>query len=208
MKVKVILCYDRLVGELEIAYRKRRKRQNIEKIVLGTIKVTGIMAFALLAPNALRVLEQIDPSYKRRKKNPKYTVNNSISKLLDRKLITFEVTPKGKFIRLTELGKSRLKTLDLERVLPYQKKKKWDKRWRVIIFDIKEERRAVRDKIRGQLEKIGFYKLQNSVWVYPYDCENLIKMIKADLRIGKDVLYIIADTIENDRVVKQHFELK
>lgn len=196
------------MSELEVTYRKRRKRQNIEKIILGTVKVTGLMAFALMAPNALRVLEQIDPTFKKRKKNPKYTINNSITKLLDKGLITFEETDRGKFIRLTKLGKERLQRFEFEKVLPHQQKKKWDKRWRIIIFDIKEERRPIRDKIRIQLMKIGFYKLQNSVWVYPYDCESLIKMIKADLHIGKDVLYIIADTIENDGAVKRHFGLK
>lgn len=194
-------------NNLESEAKSKRKRQNIQKIVLGTVQAAGILSFSLLAPNALQVLEQVDPNFKKRKKNPKYTIDNSISKLLTKKLIAFETTSRGKCIRLTPLGEKTLRELNFDRVHQQQRKKKWDKRWRIIIFDIKEERKHIRDKIRYQLERIGFYRLQNSVWVYPYNCEELITMIKAELHIGKDVLYIIAETIENDKAVRKHFNL-
>ena len=41
----------------------------------------------------------------------------------------------------------------------------------------------------------------------PYDCEELIAMMKVELRIGKDILYIIADSVENDRWVRKQFNL-
>jgi CRISPR-associated endonuclease Cas2 len=85
--------------------------------------------------------------------------------------------------------------------------KKWDKKWRVLIFDIPESRKSDRDKIRNSLLSIGFSKLQNSVWVYPYDCENIISLLKADTEIGDRVLYIIAEAIENEDELKKHFNL-
>lgn len=54
---------------------------------------------------------------------------------------------------------------------------------------------------------IGFLKLQDSVWIYPYDCEELVALLKADFRIGKDILYVIADSLENDGWIKRHFGL-
>jgi len=55
--------------------------------------------------------------------------------------------------------------------------------------------------------QIGFVRLQNSVWVYPYDCEDLVKLLKADFRIGREVLYVIADSIENDMWMRKEFSL-
>ena len=61
--------------------------------------------------------------------------------------------------------------------------------------------------MRRTIESVGFVKLQQSVWVYPYDCEDFITLMKADFKIGKDVLYVIADKIEYDRPLKEMFEL-
>ncbi len=57
------------------------------------------------------------------------------------------------------------------------------------------------------MREIGFVRLQDSVWVYPYDCEDFIALLKAELKIGKDVLYAIADTIEHDKGIRRHFNL-
>ena len=82
-----------------------------------------------------------------------------------------------------------------------------DKKWRVLAFDIKEYRRDTRDKLRKTLVSIGFERLQNSVWIYPYDCEDLIALAKADLRIGADVLYMIVERLEHDKHLREHFSL-
>ncbi|KKU67532.1 MAG: hypothetical protein UX89_C0014G0002 [Parcubacteria group bacterium GW2011_GWA2_47_16] len=109
-------------------------------------------------------------------------------------------------LRLTPKGETKLRQLKL-REYKIKKPKRWDNKWRVLTFDIREERRATRDKIRRTLTVIGFIRLQDSVWVYPYDCENLTTLLKADFKIGKDVLYIIADSIENDSWLRKQFSL-
>jgi len=85
--------------------------------------------------------------------------------------------------------------------------KHWDKKWRIVIFDIPEKRKAKRHILRDSLIKIGFIKLQQSVWIYPYDCEELVVLLKADFQLGKEALYLIVDTLENDSSLKMHFHL-
>ncbi|VAW19183.1 hypothetical protein MNBD_BACTEROID05-1044, partial [hydrothermal vent metagenome] len=70
-----------------------------------------------------------------------------------------------------------------------------------------ERKRGVRDKLRKALVNFGFIKLQNSIWVYPYECEEFITMLKADLKTGKDILYIVADKVEYDKNFKGNFKL-
>jgi len=53
----------------------------------------------------------------------------------------------------------------------------------------------------------GFVRLQDSVWVYPYDCEDFTALLKADLHIGREVIYIIAESIENDGWLREQFNL-
>ena len=55
---------------------------------------------------------------------------------------------------------------------------------------------------------IGFKRLQDSVWIYPYNCEEVVTLLKADLDVGKALLYMIVDTLEDDEEIKKYFDLK
>ena len=77
----------------------------------------------------------------------------------------------------------------------------------MVIFDIWERRRGVRDKLRRTLEKAGFRRVQDSVWVCPYDCEELVAFLRADLRLGEGILYLIAEGVENDAKLRKLFGL-
>jgi len=194
------------MGSLEKEVKIKTRKANIQKIVLQTIAVAGLLSVAVLAPNALTVLKQFEVG-KLRKKNPKYVINQSVERLLEAGLISFKQTDRGKFIRLTREGEAKLRVFEVNE-FKFKRPKRWDGKWRVIIFDVKEERRSTRNKIRRTLSAIGFIQLQRSVWVFPYDCEDLITLIKADFKIGKDVLYMIVDTIENDKSLRNFFGLK
>src|SRR3989338_16907 len=73
------------------------------------------------------------------------------------KRIIFELTDEGK----AEAGKIKLK-------LEMAKRKRWDGKWRIIIFDVPEKMRGKRDLLRKELIAFGFMQLQKSVWAYPY----------------------------------------
>ena len=57
------------------------------------------------------------------------------------------------------------------------------------------------------MQECGFLRIQDSVWLYPHDCEELITLMKAELRTGKDVLYAVVESIENDGWIRKHFGL-
>jgi len=179
------------------------KRVPIEKILLYTIAGVGIIAAVAIAPGvgpALRVF-----GFGKRTYSNRY-VGRAITRLSDKGYITFEEKRRGKFIRLTPAGKKQLENYKRKEVA-IPKPQKWDKKWRIVIFDIPESRRAIRNKLRSTLLSWGFIRLQNSIWVYPYECEELITMLKADLRVGKDILYVVAEKVEYDKNLKGRFSL-
>lgn len=65
----------------------------------------------------------------------------------------------------------------LEKCFPLIKlcQKKWDGRWRVVVFDICEKSRPKRDRLRWRLETLGFGMLQKSVWINPYKVGKEVK---------------------------------
>ena len=109
-------------------------------------------------------------------------------------------------MRITQKGHAELNTHVLSLARPHRLKK-WDHKWRVLIFDIPEKRKGLRLKIREQLKAAEFMRLQNSVWIYPYPCEEFVVLLKAELRVGKDLLYMIVDSLEGDDKLRTAFKL-
>lgn len=191
--------------EAEERLKKKIRNSKIHKVVLSVLYSAGVLAIALAMPNMLSMLKHLDTDKKRRL-NRKYVVNSAIKRLRDKGLIVWNETDKGVFLRLTNEGKKAVELIERNN-FKITKPKKWDGKWRVVIFDIKETRKGTREKLRRTLIQIGFIRLQNSVWVFPYSCAEFITLIKTDFKIGKEILYIIADTIENDRFARKHFNL-
>lgn len=181
---------------------RRAKIAVVQKAVLYALAAAGGLTMALVAPNALQVLKQFGlVGHKHRRHS---TVNRSVVRLKNAGLV---VADEGGFVILTKKGERRL--AELER-MDYQlpKPEKWDGKWRIVSFDIKERRKEVRALLRTTLEAVGFVHLHHSVWVYPYDCEDFLALLKADYHVGVEILYIIAEYIENDGWLKRRFNLE
>ena len=194
------------MGQVEKETKEIRRRSHIQQAVVLTLYGATILPMAVFAPNALKLLKGIDPNLAKKRK-PAYRIQQAATRLEQRKLLARRLTKDGWKIQLTPAGAKYANRLhNAERIL-IKKPRKWDGRWRIVIFDVWERRRAVRDQLRRMLVKAGFRRVQDSVWVYPYDCEELLTFLRADLRLGKGILYIIAEGIENDRQLRQWFGL-
>lgn len=191
------------MGEIEQKVRANIRRSKINSAIIATVAIGGVLAIGAVAPNVLGALGKLG------KANPqqKQGVGRSLSRLIRYGYIKVEETSSGKRLRLTQKGERYALRLGTGSLVP-KKPKRWDKKWRILIFDIPERRKGTREQIRRALISLGFFRLQDSVWVYPYDCEDIITLLKTDFRIGKDVLYIVADVIEYDLPLRKHFELE
>lgn len=193
------------MGQLEKESKKRTRKANLQKAILAAIFAVGGLGVALVAPKMTRVLAKLEPEFMKSKFR-KYSFNRSLERLKKNGLILWEKTDKGNFAHLTPKGKAKLRQLEMNDY-KIKKPRRWDGKWRLLAFDIKEERKSLRNKVRHTLRQIGFIRLQDSVWVYPYDCEDLIMLLKVDFKVGKDLIYIIADSIENDKNLCKEFNL-
>ena len=71
---------------------------------------------------------------------------------------------------------------------------KWDKKWRVVIFDIPQELHKERVKFRKKLKYLGFIMLQKSVFIFPYPCSEEVGDICKDLGVGDYIDILIAES--------------
>jgi len=183
----------------------------IAKDILLIMAVAGILTIASTSPNFLYNLARAILKYKNGNKKYKYSevkqIARSLNGLNKNKILILKES-NGKFtVRLSESGKKVIKEIQFEN-MKIEKQKVWDKKWRVIIFDIPEGRRKVgRDALRSKLKKLGFYLIQKSVWVYPYPCEKEIQLLCEIFEINPYVNIITAEKIYNDDLVKKYFRL-
>ena len=192
------------MGKMEDRTKRKIRRTKIQQAILTTIFLAGFVSIAVLAPNAMVMLRSLGLKDTRRRQ---YTIKSSINRLITNGYIRYENRNGLKVAILTPLGKQVVDVL-VKHDYKLNKPKKWDGKWRIVSFDIWEKRKDVRLRLREILLKIGFVKLQNSVWVYPYDCEDVVNIVKTELRLGRGTLYIIADQIENDHSLRKHFNLQ
>lgn len=193
------------MGSIEAAARSERRKGYLQDAVLASISVAGMLALALVAPNTLQLLG----GFGARKRRFGEQARSAANRLASKGYVKFVTVRGRKYIQITEAGQRALERAEKRAQLraDLAKPKRWDRRWRMIVFDIPEQRKSMRDRLRETVQSFGFLRLQDSVWIYPYDCEELIVLIKADLRIGKEVLYAIIEKVENDGWIRKHFGL-
>jgi len=111
-------------------------------------------------------------------------------------------------IILTKKGEKRL--LEAKRLeFKLKKPKVWDKKWRMVMFDIPESNRTGRDPIRKQLYKFGFLRIQRSVFIIPYSCQDLIDSLRDYFRLADGELYIFeTKVIEGEKTLLEYFKVK
>ncbi len=191
------------MGILEKKSRNERQWGAFQAALI-TAAALGVVVFvATTMPNAVQLLRYF-PGYKKGARF-NYQVKSALSRLTTKGLIMFVEEKGRRYARLTDAGKRAL-AFEQARIGAV-KKKRWDRRWRVVTFDIPERRRKSRTRLRIFMQKCGFVRLQDSVWIYPYDCEDLIALAKTEFHIGADALYMIVDKLERDKYLREHFGL-
>ncbi len=128
---------------------------------------------------------------------------------LERKEI-IEVEEKGNevFVRLKDKNNSTVIKYSIKALLDFKKKeKKWNRKWFLVFFDVPETQRNKRNYLRKYLLDIGFYRYQQSIYIFPYECEKEITLIKKIVEGAKYIKYIIAEKIEDERAIKTYFKL-
>lgn len=97
--------------------------------------------------------------------------NEWVEKTSNDNEIYYQITPKGE------------KAVD-KFLKPLKQTGKWDGRWRLVMFDIPESKRDIRDRLRRALTNLGLGILQASVWISPNDIKDEIREIAERLELG------------------------
>lgn len=178
----------------------------MRNLILRTLAASGVMSIALVAPKTLTLLKKLDRAASNRKDLYR-RITQSITKLEHSGLVQTSGERGHRKIVLTKKGHTIIETIHAnEYRIP--EPAFWDGKWRVVMFDIREKRRRARSQLRSLLSGVGFLRLQDSVWVYPYPCDEFIGLVRTHLKSGTgEMLSFVAEALESDKKLREHFRL-
>ena len=178
----------------------------MKNILLRSLAVAGIISVALVAPKVTRLLKKLDRPAKNRSQLYR-RINQGISRLEQTGLVTVSGEYAQRRVAITEKGRKVLENIEFgEYEIP--EPAFWDGKWRVLIFDVIERRRRVRNQLRRLLQGKGFFRLQDSVWIYPYPCDEFVSLVRAHLKSGVgEMRSFVAEALESDKSLREHFRI-
>lgn len=196
-KAKILFAEDRLTLSEKLA--NKLDQYPHAKIILNLLAAGCVLTLAAVSPGSASLLG-IWKSFSKRR------FRQAIYRLRQQKFV--KITGKGEqqtvIITIKGLNKSLSYRINNMRI---KEPKKWDGKWRLVIFDIQDKKRRYRDIFRNKVKALGLWPLQKSVYVYPYPCFNQIEFLRQIFGVGLEVKYIVAQKIEDDEYLRNHFRI-
>ena len=178
--------------------------KSLTKEILFMAAVGPILLSSFFLPNAPQILKPLIKWRKNWGKIDRRRIQDAINRLNNKRLI--ELTENGDelYIKITANGKNLIKNFDYDN-LELSRPKTWDKKWRLVIFDIPEKKRKERLALSKKLKDIGFCPIQKSVFIYPYNCRDEIDFICEFLLISRYVNYCVVEFLDKREGDLYHF---
>lgn len=112
------------------------------------------------------------------------SLRSAVARLKNRGLVKSDVRQGRVILRLSNAGRDWvLKKSD-------QDESSWDGIWRLVIFDIPESHRKVRQTLRNKLKSWGFVLWQKSVWAGKQNLTQELRKLVLELGVNDWVLVI------------------
>ena len=189
----------------KLKYYFRKPKGEIAKDILSWLAIAGVIAIAATSPYFIRALLR---TWVKGKQYKQRSLETAFQRLRKEGSIAIERKRNHYAISLTQAGKKKagLFQIDSLRIL---KPKNWDRKWRLLIFDVKQNERWKRDVLRSFIKRLEFFQLQKSVWIHPYDCKAEVELLQELLGFTtSEIKLITAEDIGKDETkLRQKFKI-
>jgi CRISPR-associated endonuclease Cas2 len=168
-------------------------------ILEGLWEIGGDLLFALPRP----LESKYTWAYRLRHANLN-SYQHAVSRLRNNGYIQIVKKNNQKFLRLTQSGELSI----LMQKAKIHKEKIWDRKWRILVFDIPENSKEKRALLRYLLKRNNFFKLQASVYITPYSFNREAIIYLKNSGLMDYIRILRVDEIDDDRSLKKYFGLK
>ena len=126
-----------------------------------------------------------------------------IKRMQNSKLVEVKEEKGVPIIKITHKGKQKLLRYKVDEMVLDESS--WDGKWRLIIYDVASTKRANSEMFRTILNKLRFLKLQRSVYLTPFKCEDEIEYLRLLFEIGNEVQILKVGSLENEAAYRRYF---
>lgn len=175
--------------------------EKIAETILGAMVVSTVVTVSPVAGIAGFFLAVGAVPYLFRKND----FNREVRRLQKKKYVALTKTEKGWLVKILKKGRRRYTEIQMAN-LRLPKNREWDQKWRLFIFDIPEKIRSRRDSLREKLKSLGFYNIQRSVFVYPFDCQKELEFIANYYNLEQFTTYSEVSHTDIDRELRKYFK--
>ncbi len=187
---------------------KKKAKESFSHKLLKTIALSGAVVIASANPCfGIRAIHAFRRDLERKKW---WEFKKAINDLGRRKRLNVTQNSDGTYtLEITQIGRSIIEKYDLDN-LKIKNPKEWDGGWRIISFDIPQEKKAARHALLSMLKGLGFIMIQKSVWAHPFECRHELAVIAKAFGVEPYVYSFEAWGFDNDKLykLKKSFELK
>ncbi len=196
------------LSEEQIAALKRTA-----EVALAVVAAAGIATIAITAPNVLQAIDKLFLKKHRRRLNTREARQKTSQAFFYLKrsgLIELKKDGNDWKILLTSLGKNKIRKIQSDiRVIP--KPKTWNHKWWLIAADIPTKSyRQGADMLRRKLKDLGFFPLQRTLWLFPYDPRAEIQFIASQYNISQFITAMEINRLdkEDEQKAKTYLQSK
>ncbi len=185
--------------------KEKRKRLGPKAQKILILLQAGITISLTTRPDvAVNVIKGV---FKDLEKIDHRTLNNAIANLYRSKLIDYKENPdKTVTLNLTDNGKIKALQYNPD-AISIKKMDKWDGMWRLVMFDIPERFKKGRNALSLKLKQMGFYPMQKSAFISPYECKNEVDFVVELFNLKLYVRFILVKETDIDLDLKNKFQL-
>ena len=126
-----------------------------------------------------------------------------VKRMQNSKLVEVKEEEGIPIIKITHKGKQKLLRYKIDEMALDESN--WDGKWRLIIYDVASTKRANSEIFRTMLTKLRFLKLQKSVYLTPFKCEDEIEYLRLLFEIGNEVQILKVGSLENEAAYRRYF---
>lgn len=189
---------------------KEQKIELAKEILKITAELSVITATIIMAPAAVGAVGKLLLAFEKYDSSNKWQYRSqakqAIKRLEKRGLIVTETKGEELAIKITQSGRRWLKHYQITH-LSIKRPQKWDGYWRIVTFDIPEDKHQIRDTVRGWLKRLGFARLQKSVWVIPWPCQEQFDLLISEYKLGTQAILLESKKIAREPSLKRIFKL-
>ncbi|MBI3379434.1 hypothetical protein HY029_01620 [Candidatus Gottesmanbacteria bacterium] len=175
--------------------------------ILKLVGAGALLATSIAIPNLPIILKPFlmdENKYEAWKRFNIPYLKRTLERLEREKLVQIKDTKSHQIVEITQRGRRRILKYALDEI-EIKKPKNWDRRWRLVSYDIPKKYTSLRKILREYITNWGFYSLHESVYLHAYPCEKQMEFLREYLGLGEYVRIFSVYRIENDTLYRDFF---